>query len=196
VAEARAAWPTGTGAGVGGISPERLVLLDERGVPTDMVRPCGRGPRGERAFAGVPRGRRERPSVPGALGREGMVAGMSIRAATDRAVLRARLEQVLPPEPRRSEPDAVIVTDDPAAHETPRVRALLDRSGSLHRHLPPRSPDPNPIERARAKLEASSREAAARTVEGLDTTLGPALDAVTAQDARGFFRHAGYARPN
>jgi hypothetical protein len=40
------------------------------------------------------------------------------------------------------------------------------------------------------------RTAAARTVDALHAALGPALDAVTAQDARGFFRHAGYACPN
>jgi hypothetical protein len=40
------------------------------------------------------------------------------------------------------------------------------------------------------------RKAAARTVDGLHAALGPALDAITAQDARGFFRHAGYDCPN
>jgi hypothetical protein len=33
-------------------------------------------------------------------------------------------------------------------------------------------------------------------VDALHAALGPALDAITAQDAQGFFRHAGYARPN
>ncbi|HWH98872.1 MAG TPA: hypothetical protein VNT27_00955 [Propionibacteriaceae bacterium] len=54
----------------------------------------------------------------------------------------------------------------------------------------------NPIEPAWAKLKAALRKVAARTVEGLHTALGPALDAITAQDARGFFRHAGYGCPN
>ena len=76
------AWPTDTEVGVGGISPERLVFLDECGVLTNMVRLYGRSPRGERAFASVPRGRWERPSVPGALGHEGMVASMAKRART------------------------------------------------------------------------------------------------------------------
>jgi hypothetical protein len=45
-------------------------------------------------------------------------------------------------------------------------------------------------------VKAGLRRAAARTVDGLHAALGPAFDAITAQDAQGFFRHAGYACPN
>ena len=196
IAKARAAWLTDPEAGVGGIAPERLLFLDECGVLTNMARLYGRSPRGERAFATVPCGRWERLSVLGALGHEGMVASMSIQAATDGAVFRAYLEQVLLPELRRARPDAVIVMDNLAAHKTPEVRALLDGSGFAYRYLPAYSPDLNPIEPAWAKVKALLRKAAARTVESLHQALGPALDAITAQDAKGFFRHAGYACPN
>jgi hypothetical protein len=141
VAKARAAWPTDAEAGVGGISPERLVFLDECGVLTNMARLHGRSPRGTRAQGTVPCGRWERLSVLGALGHEGMVASMSIQAATDGAVFCAYLEQVLLPELRRTRPDAVIVMDNLAAHKTLKVQALLDRSGFAYRYLPPYSPD-------------------------------------------------------
>ena len=193
--EARAAWPTDAEAGVGGIAPARLVFLDECGVLTNMVRLRGRGPRGERAYGTVPCGRWSRLSVLGALGRDGMVAAMSVEAATDRAVFRAYLERVLLPELRRVRPDAVLVMDNLAAHKTPEVRTLLDRAGFAYRYLPSYSPDLNPIEPAWAKVKASLRKAAARTVEDLHAALGPALDAITPQDARGFFRHAGYSCP-
>jgi hypothetical protein len=49
VAAARAAWRTDP-AGVGGVSPERLVFLDECGVLTNMARLWGRSPRGTRAY--------------------------------------------------------------------------------------------------------------------------------------------------
>lgn len=192
----RAAWPSDAAAGVGGISPERLVFLDECGVLTNMARLHGRSPRGERAHGSVPCGRWERLSVLGALGTQGMIASMSIQAATDEAVFCAYLEQVLLPELRRTRPDAVIVMDNLAAHKTPAVRALLDRSAFSYRYLPPYSPDLNPIEPAWAKLKASLRKAAVRTVEGLHAALGPALDAISTQDAKGFFRHAGYPCPN
>jgi transposase len=105
------------------------------------------------------------------------------------------VERVLLPEPRRTRPDAVLVMDNLAAHKTRAVRALLDGSGFAYRHLPRHSPDLNPMEPAWAKVRGLPREAAARTVDALHAALGPALAAVTAGDARGFFRHAGYACP-
>jgi transposase len=86
--------------------------------------------------------------------------------------------------------------DNLNAHKTRAVRALLDGSGLSYHYLPPYSPDLNPIELAWAKVKAGLRKAAARTVDGLHDALGPVLAAVTAQDAQGFFRHAGYACPN
>src|SRR5436190_119751 len=89
-------------AGVGGSAPERLVSLDECGVLTSMARLYGRSPRGERAKGTVPHGHWTKLSVLGALGHEGMLAAMSVQAATDGAVFRAYLERVLLPELRRA----------------------------------------------------------------------------------------------
>ena len=126
---ARAAWPTDAAAGVAGVAPERLVFLDGCGVLTGMARLYGRGPRGTRARGTVPCGRWARLSVLGALGREGMLAAMSVEAATSGAVFHAYLDRVLLPELRRAKPDAVPVMDNLGAHKTPKVRELLDRSG-------------------------------------------------------------------
>ena len=189
VVQARAAWRTDKVAGVGGVAPERLVFLDECGVLTNMACLYGRAPRGQRARGTAPAGRWERVTVLGALGADGIVAAMSVEAATDAGVFTAYLGQVLLPKLR---PDAVLVLDNLAAHKTPAVRALLDQSGFSYRYLPPYSPDLNPIEPAWAKLKAKLRHMAARTVDALHNALGPALDAITAQDARGFFRHSGY----
>jgi transposase len=196
VAAARAAWPTEDAAGVGGIPPERLVFLDECGVLTNMARLWGRSPRGSRAVGTVPFGHWKRLTVLGALGIDGMLATMSIEAATSGAVFHAYLEQVLLPQLRRTKPDAVLVLDNLRAHKTAAVRRLLDGSGFAYRYLPPYSPDLTPIEPAWAKLKAELRRVAARTTETLHQALGPALDTITAQDASGFFRHAGYNRPN
>jgi DDE superfamily endonuclease len=136
VAAARAAWPTETTDGIGGIAPERLVFLDECGVLTDMARLWGRSPRGTRAYGTVPFGHWTRLTVLGALGTGGMVAAMATEAATSGAVFLAYLEQVLLPELRRTRPDAVLVLDNLRAHKTAAVRRLLDRSGFLDRYLP------------------------------------------------------------
>lgn len=179
-------------AGLGGVAPERLVFLDECGVLTNMACLHGRAPRGKRAEGTAPAGRWKRVSVLGALGANGIVAAMSVEAATDAAVFLAFLDKVLLPRLREARSDAVLVMDNLAAHKTPAVRAALDASGFAYRYLPSYSPDLNPIEPSWAKVKGELRQAAARTANALHKALGPALAAITPQDARGYFRHSGY----
>src|SRR5205085_9733188 len=126
--------------GLVGIAPVRPVFRDECAVLTSMTRLYGRSPREGRARGAVPHGRWTRLSVLGALGREGMLAAMSVEAAADGAVFHAYLAQVLLPELRRTKPDAVLVMDNLAAHKTSEVRELLDGSGFPYRYLPSYSP--------------------------------------------------------
>ena len=172
------------------------MFIDESAVLTNMARRYGRSPRGQRAPAKLPFGHWKRLSVLGAISLDGMVAAMSVDAATDSAVFAAYLDEVLLPRLRQDKPDAVLVMDNLRAHKTPEVRAGLDRSGFAYRYLPSYSPDLSPIEPAWAKVKSYLRRVAARTVKALEHGLGPALDAITAQDAAGFFRHCGYLCPN
>ena len=86
--------------------------------------------------------------------------------------------------------------DNLAAHKAEAVRAALDAAGINYRYLPAYSPDLNPIEPCWSKLKAELRTAGARSKEALDAALGPALATITTEDARGWFRHAGYPAPN
>jgi hypothetical protein len=63
--------------------------------------------------------------------------------------------------------------------------------------LPSFSPDMNPIEEAFSKVkELLIRKAKARTLEALVEATAQALDAVGADgDARGYFEHCGYVKP-
>ena len=194
--QARASWRTDDTAGLGGVAPERLVFLDESAVLTNMARRYGRSPCGQRASAKVPFGHWKRLSVLSALGIEGVLATMSVEAATDGDTFAAYLEQVLLPVLRQRKPDAVLVMDNLRPHKTPEVQAVLDGSGFPYRYLPSYSPDLSPIEPAWAKVKAYLRRVAVRTVEALQQALAPALDSITAQDAAGFFRHCGYACPS
>ena len=138
--QARANWQTDT-AGIGGIAPERLVFIDESAVLTSMARRYGRSPRGQRATAKVPFGNWKRLSVLSALGIEGVLATMSVEAATGGVAFAAYLEQVLLPVLRQHKPDAVLVMDNLRPHKTPEVQAVLDGSGFPYRYLPGDSPD-------------------------------------------------------
>lgn len=127
----------------------------------------------------------------GALASDGVVAAMSIAAATSTAVFSAFVEEVLVPA-LKGRPDALLVMDNLPAHKAQAARAALDRAGLGHRYLPPYSPDLNPIEQAWSKLKARLRATGARSREALEAALGPALATITAQDAQGWFRLAGY----
>jgi transposase len=160
-----------------------------------MARAYARAASGKRALGTVPGGHWERLTVIGALTLEGVVTSMSVAAATSGAVFLAFVEQALIPA-LRDRPDAIVVMDNLGAHKAERVRTALEAAKITYRHLPSYSPDLNPIEPCWSKLKGWLRTKAARTLEALEAELGPALAAITAQDARGWFRLCGYVTPN
>lgn len=178
---------------IAAISVDRLVFVDESGITTKMTRTHARAPRGRRAYGRCPFGSWQRLTVLGALSTEGIGAVMSIEAATSTPVFLADLEQVLVPELKRRKPDAVVVMDNLRPHKAAIVGQVLEAAGFGLIDLPRSSPDLNPIEPGWSKLKTRLRAKAARTIEILDAELGSALHALTPQDAKAFFRHAGYA---
>jgi transposase len=189
VAVARAAWRDEAAR----IGSARLVFLDESGFDTRLVRTHARAPRGQRAHGAAPGGHWRRLTLIGALGLDGLCATMTVAAATGTAVFLAFVEQVLIPALLRERPDAVVVMGNLAAHKAACGRAALDKAGISYRYLPAYSPDMNPIELAWSKLKALLRSIGARSREALEQAIPGALAAVTARNAHGWFRHAGYA---
>jgi len=173
---------------------ERLVFLDESGVTTKMARTHARAPRGQRAYGSIPLGSWQRLTVLGALACDGLIASMSIEASTSTPVLLAYLEQVLVPKLRQVKPDAILVMDNNLRpHHATEVREMLAQAGIGLLYLPRYSPEFNPIEPAWGKMKERLKAKAPRTLEALEAELKPALDTITAKDARGWIRHAGYA---
>ncbi|KLK92777.1 transposase [Microvirga vignae] len=170
-----------------------LVFLDESGVTTKMAHTHAQAPRGQRAYGTVPLGSWQRLTVLGALGCDGLVATMSIEESTSTPVLLAYLEQVLVPALKTTRPDAILVMDNLRPHRATEVGELLAKAGIGLMYLPRYSPEFNPIEHAWAKTKTRLKAKAARSLEILEAELKPALDTITAQNARGWFRHAGYA---
>jgi transposase len=82
--------------------------------------------------------------------------------------------------------------DNLSSHKGPKVREMIEAVGASLLHLPPYSPDFNPIENAFAKLKALLRRAAERTVDGLWAAIGRALDLFTPAECRNYFDAAGY----
>ena len=72
------------------------------------------------------------------------------------------------------------------------MRALVEDRGCELLYLPAYSQDYNPIEEAFSKIERFLRRFGARRRHALVGAIGRALSELSAQDARGFFEHAGY----
>ena len=166
-------------------APEDLIYLDESGVSTQMTRLYARAPRGVRVHDAVPGGHWKMLTILGAMDHNGMLAVMTIEAATDREVFLSYLDQVLCPKLR---PGHVVVMDNLSAHKVDGVRQRIEACGASLLYLPPYSPDLNPIEKAWAKLKTGLRSAAARTAEGLQQAIAQLLPILTPHDAQAWFR--------
>jgi len=89
-------------------------------------------------------------------------------------------------------PGQVVAADNLRAHHSDRARAAIEARGAHVRHLPPYSPDFNPIEEAFSKVKASLRRARARTDDALRAATWAALASITHADIAGWFSHCGY----
>lgn len=118
-----------------------------------------------------------------------MGESMTVEGATDSEVFEAYAEHLLAP---ALEEGQVVVLDGLGAHRTQRVTELIEARGADLVFLPSYSPDLNPIEEAFSKIKALVRKEDARVREALLEAIGRALAAVTAEDAAGWFAHAGY----
>ncbi len=171
------------------LDPAKLVFIDETWASTNMARTHGRAPKGERLRAGVPHGHWKTTTLVAGLRHTGMVAPMVLDGPIDGATFRAYVERVLVPELR---PGDVVILDDLGSHKGPHVRAAIEAVGARLLHLPPYSPDFNPIEQAFAKLKALLRKAAERSVDGLWDAIASILDTFTPAECANYFAAAGY----
>ena len=89
-------------------------------------------------------------------------------------------------------PGQIVVADNLRAHHSDRARAAIEARGAHFWHLPPYSPDFNPIEEAFSKLKQFLRRAQARTDDALRSATWAALASITPADIAGWFSHCGY----
>jgi transposase len=157
-----------------------------------MARTYARSPRGDRAVGSAPLARAARLTIVGALSTDGMLATQASESAMSSTGFLTYLTERLIPELLREKPHAIVVLDNLRPHRVKAVRELLLGAGLGLIYLPAYSPDLSPIEPAWSKFKALLRTVAARTGETLMAAITPALQAITASDARGYFTHCGY----
>ena len=167
------------------IAPERLIFLDESGVTTSMTRLYARALSGQRVHEGTPGGHWKIMTILGAMSLRGMIATMTIEAATDTEIFLAYVEQVLCPALR---PGDVVVMDNLSSHKVSEVSRQITSAGAEVLYLPPYSPDLNPIEKAWAKMKQILRTVKARTQEALEQAIAEALQFITPDNTQAWFR--------
>jgi transposase len=175
------------------VAPKKLVFVDECGLHTSLAQIYGYAPRGVRLRLSVPRTRGRNTTLISSMTIEGMGPSLAVvEGATTAGVFEAYIEKVLLANLRAGQ---IVVMDNLGAHRPKRVRELIGGRGCELIYLPAYSPDYNPIEEAFSKIKGLLRRVAARSKGALVEAMGVALSEVSAQDARGFFEHAGY-RPS
>ncbi len=125
----------------------------------------------------------------GSLTLSGVLAAMTIEAATDTDIFLTYLKQVLGPKLKVGN---VVVMDNLSVHKVARVREIIEATGARVLYLPPYSPDLNPIEPCWSKIKQKMRALKARVAEALEKATTEALQAVSSNDAEGWFGHCGY----
>jgi transposase len=172
-----------------GVDPERLVFVDESSTNIAMVPRYARAPKGERAFGKAPRNWGKNVTLISSITLSGMGPSMSIQGSSETESFSLYMREILAPSLKSGQ---IVLMDNLSVHKAGWVRDLIERKGCRLWLLPSYSPDMNPIEEAFSKAKNLIRKAKARTLEALFAVTARALEAISEEDARGFFEDCGY----
>lgn len=166
------------------------MFLDETWVKTNMAPLRGWAPRGERLPGRHPHGHWRTLTFLAALRADRIEAPCLFNGPINAESFTAWVEQALVP---TLSPGDVVVLDNLGSHKGRAVRAAIRGAGAHLLFLPPYSPDLNPIEQVFAKMKHLLREAAARTIDSVTSTIAAVLDLFTPQECANYLANSGYA---
>jgi transposase len=168
-------------------------VIDETGSNVALTRLYARAPKGKRARGSIKRKRGKNVTVISDLSVAGLGELFLIEGAANGELFEAYVEQIFAPTLHSGE---IVILDNLSIHKRKRVKELIEAKGCQLLFLPAYSPDFSPIEEAFSKIKSVLRRIGARTREDLQNALEYACSTITASDARGWFRHCGYAIPD
>ena len=145
---------------------------------------------GQRCTCFVPHGHWRSSTLVLALRHDRLCAPWVIDGSMNGSAFLTYVKEHLAPELNAGD---IVICDNLASHKVSGVAQAIEERGAQIVYLPPYSPDLNPIEMAFAKLKASLRQAAQRTLEGLLEAVATALKSFSPDHCANFFRHAKYA---
>jgi transposase len=164
--------------------------VDESSTNIALTPRYARAPKGEKRARGkAPRNWGKNVTLISSIGLEGMGPSMSIEGSSDTESFGLYMRDILAP---RLKPGRIVLMDNLSVHKSKWVRDLVEGRGCQLWLLPSYSPDLNPIEEAFSKVKNLIRKAKARVLEALFAVTAQTLEAVSEEDARGFFEACGY----
>ena len=172
------------------LDSRHLIFVDETGVTTNMVRRCGRCPKGRRLVCKVPHGHWRMTTFIAGLRHDKITAPMTLDGPMNGEMFKAWVENFLSPALKRRD---IVFMDNLPCHKSPVIREIIEARGAFLRYLPAYSPDLNPIEQAFAKFKALLRKAAARTIKRLWREIAKAIKSFQPEECAAFFNECGYA---
>lgn len=167
----------------------KLVFLDETAASTNMTRPRGRAPKGQRCIGSVPNGHWHTTTFVAGLRVNGITAPMVLDGPLNGEAFLLYVRQFLCP---TLKPGDIVIADNLSSHKVAGVQRAIADTGAQLRYLPSYSPDLNPIEKLFAKLKALLKKAAHRTADALWHEIGNLLDAFSPTECANYFKAAGY----
>lgn len=173
-----------------GLDPRKLLFIDETWAKTNMTRPRGRAPIGERLIEKVPHGHWKTTTLIAALNYQGIRCSMTLDGPVDGASFLQFVTDILVP---KLEPGQIVVMDNLSSHKSEAVRQSIEAVGAELWFLPPYSPDLSPIEPAFSKIRWQYQSAGHRVLKEMWDDTQRMLDAISPSDAAGYFRHCGYS---
>lgn len=154
-----------------------------------MTRLRGRSPGGTRCHGSAPCGHWKSVTMLSSIRLDGTTECIVVDGAVDGAMFSEYIRQILCP---TLGPDDIVVMDNLSAHKNSNVAGHIRKRGATFMYLPPYSPDLNPIENMWSKVKQHVRGLEPRTEEALEEAIAKALDSVSANDAKGWFKEGGY----
>jgi len=120
----------------------------------------------------------------------GKQAATTLEGVVDELAFETFVQRVLLPTLR---PGQIVIMDNLSSHKTDKVEQLITSVECQLVFLPAYSPDLSPIEEAFSKLKAFSRRCRCQTIPDLIQAIAQGLGKITANDAKGWFAHAGFS---
>jgi len=154
-----------------------------------MTRRYGRARDGNRCLDSAPCGHWETVTILSSIRLDGTAESLVFEGATDRKMFDAYIKECLAPTLR---PGDIVVMDNLSAHKSQQAREAIRMHQADVLFLPAYSPDFNPVEKMWSKIKQVVRGIKPRTEEELIVATAKALDAISEQDAQGWFNSCGY----